>query len=140
MKSSLEEARQARELATALRPLVLLVDDDARTARQLARLLREDGFDVELTVNGAAAIARLSRGPVPDALVTDLFMPYADGLAVARFARSRRVAMPTVLVTGHAELVNDVFDDVGPAPVVMSKPLDYESLARTLRALLPVVA
>lgn len=111
------------------RPLVLLVDDDARSAKHLARMLREDGFDVELVVDGAAAIARLARNPVPDALVTDMFLRHADGLAVARYARSRRGELSAVVVTGHAELVP--CEDA----VVLSKPLDYDALMQTLRPL-----
>jgi CheY-like chemotaxis protein len=128
-------------IATTPRPLVLLVDDDTRTARQLARLLTDDGFDVEHTVNGATAIARLARAPLPDAIVTDLYMPYADGLTVARFAHSRSPAMLAVLLTGHAELVDDGVEGlVGGARVVLTKPVDYEMLTRTLRGLLPAVA
>lgn len=119
----------------ARRPLVLLVDDDARAARHLAKMLVEDGFDVELALDGAAAIARLGRRPIPDALVTDMYMPHADGLAVARYARSRRPQMPAVVVTGHAELVAANDDLAPPPPVVLAKPLDYDMLTRTLRAL-----
>lgn len=116
------------------RPLVLLVDEDVRAARHLAKMLAEDGFDVELALDGAAAIARLGRRPIPDALVTDMYMPHADGIAVTRYARSRCPGMLAVVVTGHAELVapNDL---APPAPVVLSKPLDYETLTHTLRTL-----
>src|SRR5262245_11232922 len=69
--------------------LVLVAEDDVRTGRVLARMLEDDGFDVELANDGAAAIGRLAREPVPDVLVTDLRMPHADGNAVARYARSR---------------------------------------------------
>lgn len=121
-------------VAPVRRPLVLLVDEDVRAARHLAKMLVEDGFDVELALDGAAAIARLGRRPIPDALVTDMYMPHADGLAVARYARSRCPQMAAVVVTGHAELVaaNDL---APPAPVVLAKPLDYEELTHTLRAL-----
>ena len=66
------------------RPLVLVVDDDDDSAPLLARLLRSDGYDTEVTNDGAAALQRLTRDPVPDAIVTDFHLPYADGLAVGR--------------------------------------------------------
>jgi two-component system response regulator MprA len=122
------------------RPLILLVDDDLRAARGLALLLTDDGFEVERAVDGASAIARLSRGPVPDVLITDFYMPHADGLAVTRFARSRSPAMPTIVVTGHAELVAREPAAIVPALVVLVKPVDYDVLTRTLRTLLPVAA
>jgi two-component system response regulator MprA len=126
----------SQQRAAVSRPKVLLVENDRRSAHQLARLLDEDGFDVELTDNGATAIARLTRGPIPDALVTDLYMEHADGLAVARFARSRSPTITAVLVTEHAELVGPRFEGLTPPPVVLAKPLDYAALTRTLRHLL----
>src|SRR5262249_25077682 len=106
--------------------------------RSLAKLLSADGFDVEVTVNGATAIARLTRVPLPDAVVTDLFMPYADGLAIARFARSLKPSIAAILVTGHAELVEHTPESIQAAPTVLAKPVDYDVLTRTLKGLLAV--
>jgi len=47
------------------RPLVFIVDDDGPSANLLARLHHVDGYDAEVTTDGAAAIARLTRSPVP---------------------------------------------------------------------------
>lgn len=111
---------------------VLVVDDDVRTARLLARLLGEDGFDVEVTADGATAIARLSRSPSLDVLVTDLRMPHADGLSVARYARSLNPAMPVFIVTGYPELVGRLDNMLGPAALVFAKPLAYPELTAAM--------
>jgi two-component system response regulator MprA len=110
-----------------------VVDDDVRTARLLVRMLREDGFEVELAVDGAAAIGRLARSPIPDILVTDVQIPHADGIAVARYARSLRPGLPVLVVTGYPELVPRDADELNPAPTVLSKPLDYALLNDELR-------
>jgi CheY-like chemotaxis protein len=114
--------------------LVLVVDDDVRTARVLARMLEDDGFDVELATDGAAAIGRLARQPVPDILVTDLWMPHADGEAIARYARSRNMDLPIFIVTGHPHLALGMKQSLEPPPVVHIKPIDYASLYGELRA------
>lgn len=119
----------------AERALVLVVDDDARTARRLAHMLREDGYAVEVAVDGASALGRLSRDPVPAVLVTDLRMPHADGVAVSKYARSRRPGIPVVVVTGYplqAEWLERAFE---PPPVVFTKPLSYDQLSGELRRL-----
>jgi CheY-like chemotaxis protein len=115
--------------------LVLVVDDDVRSARLLVRLLEDDGFDVELATDGARAIARLGRHPLPQALVTDLCMPHVDGLSVARYARSLSPRMPVFLVTGYPELVHGSPADVElePAAFVHTKPIDYQRLSDELR-------
>ena len=115
--------------------LILVVDDDLRTARILARMLVEDGFDVELAGDGAAAINRLARSPMPDVLITDLQMPYADGFAVASYARSRRPRLPVIIVTAYPDLASRSGDPLAPAPTVLSKPLDYARLKDELRQL-----
>jgi two-component system response regulator MprA len=114
--------------------LVLVVDDDVRAARMLARMLRDDGFEVELATDGAAAISRLARRPTPDILVTDLQMAHADGLAVASYARARRPALPVFIVTGYPNLVAPGAPDaLEPAATVYTKPLDYAAFSAELR-------
>lgn len=111
---------------------MLVVDDDVRTARLLVRMLRDDGFETELAVDGAAAIARLNRLPHPDALVTDFRLPHVDGVTVAKFARSVEPRMAVFVVTSYAELVGDS-NTVVPDAVMFPKPLDYASLAARIR-------
>ncbi|MEO7730235.1 MAG: response regulator [Kofleriaceae bacterium] len=122
---------------TARRPLLLIVDDDARSASLLGRLLRTDGFDTEVTTDGAAALARLTRSPVPDALITDFHLAHADGLAVGRYARSRRAAMPIFVVTGDPSSVARAADPLGEPTVLITKPVDYADLVVRLRVALP---
>jgi len=110
---------------------VLLVDDDRRNARLLARMLREDGFVVEVLLDGAAAVGRLARDPLPDAIITELRMPHVDGIAVARFARSRRPDVCVMFLTGYPNLLAEVrcFD---PEPLIYTKPVNYASLSAAL--------
>jgi two-component system response regulator MprA len=122
--------------------LILVVDDDVRTARLLVRLLRDDGFEVEMCTDGACAIARLGRHPLPSALITDLRMPHVDGMSVARYARSRSPQMPIFVTTGYPNLVDAAPMDaeLTPPAFVHTKPIDYQRLAEELRhaAVLPV--
>lgn len=120
------------------RPLVLVVDGDARSASLLGRMLRADGYDADVTTNGAAALARLTRNPVPQAVVTDIHLAHADGLAVGRYARSRRPAIPIFLVTGHPHLLSHTEDPLSEPVHVLTKPIDYPDLLRRLAAALGV--
>lgn len=115
------------------RPLVLVVDDDETSARGLARLLRDDGYSIEIAVDGAAALARLTQSPVPEAIVTDIHLPHADGFAIGRFARMRRRAIPVFLVTGYPHTTDRTGEPLeGPPPQLLTKPLDYTDLASRL--------
>jgi len=111
---------------------VLVVDDDVRTARLLARMLEEDGFDVEVSSDGARAIGRLSRSPAIDMLLTDLHMPHADGLTVARYARSLNPTMPVFIVTGYPEMVTNIESALAPVARVFAKPVAYPELTAAM--------
>ena len=113
------------------RPLLLIVDDDARSARLLARLLHEDGFDADVAFDGGAALARLGRSPVPDALIVDLRMPHVDGWTVASYARSRRAQIPIFIVTAYPEQLRGL-NGLEPRPTIFSKPLEYAGLKTAL--------
>lgn len=113
------------------RALLLVVDDDVRSSRRLAQMLREDGFDVDIAADGAGAIARLTRGPIPTVLITDLRMPNAGGAAVSKYARSRKGDMPVIVVTGYPELAHEL-EDLEPRAIVFTKPLIYADLSAAL--------
>ena len=113
--------------------VVLLVDADLRTTRRMADMLREDGFAVEIARDGAAAVARLSQSPVPDAIVTELTTAHADGTAIGRFARNQRPGMPVLVLTGYPNLFDaDAFAS-GPPAMLFTKPVEYAVLRSALR-------
>src|SRR5262249_10203907 len=111
---------------------ILLVEDDATSARTLARMLREDGFDVELAFDGAAAIGRLGRDPFADARVVDYRLPHVDGLVVASYARSLRPQVPVVIVTSYPEILRYSDSRLNPPAVMLTKPLIYRDLTTEL--------
>lgn len=115
--------------------LVLLVDDDVRTSRRMADMLREDGFAVEIARDGAAAVARLARAPVPDAIVTEFNTTHVDGTAVGHFARARRPGIPIIFATGYPQLFQPGAFGSEP-PLVFTKPVDYASLRDALTSAL----
>jgi DNA-binding NtrC family response regulator len=110
---------------------VLLVDADFRSGQRLAELLAEDGFEVDTARDGASAIARLSRGPAPATLITELTVALADGAAIARYGRSLDPSLRVIVLTRHPNLVVPAAFG-SPAPTVLTKPLDYPKLLELL--------
>jgi CheY-like chemotaxis protein len=114
---------------------ILLVDDNPHTGRVLARMLREDGFEVDLAEDHAAAIGRLSQAPAPDILLTDLRTPYADPMAVPRYGRERCPDLAVVVVTSYAEQEGAFQRALTPPPTVLPKPVSYDALSAELRGI-----
>ena len=108
---------------------ILVVEDDVSDVRMFAQLLREDGYDVEVVLDGASAIGRLAHPPMPGLLIADYKLPHADGLAIASYARSRDPGVEVVVITGYPEIVERLAGQAGgPLRAVFSKPLIYADL------------
>jgi len=65
----------------ALKPKVLLVEDNADVRRLYAIGLNQRGFEVKLASNGAEAVDRVASER-PDVLLLDWLMPLMDGSEV----------------------------------------------------------
>ncbi|MGG5888248.1 ATP-binding protein [Falsiroseomonas sp. HC035] len=129
-------------LVPARRPLrILLVDDDALVRNFLADSLADQGFSVLRTSSGEGALALLSAGEQPDALVTDYGMPGTNGLALIESVRGSPALarLPALLLTGNLEQALDhQFSEraaTDPLLRVMRKPVSAEDLAEELSAL-----
>ena len=82
------------------RQTVVLIDDDPLFLRTLAINLQDSGFQVESYGNGVAALAGLSAGAAPAAMILDWQMPGLDGIEVLRRLRLAGIASPAIFLTG----------------------------------------
>jgi signal transduction histidine kinase/FixJ family two-component response regulator len=82
--------------------LVLVVEDDMLIRMSLEQMLEEMRFRAEGVETAELALQRLSHGPVPSILITDVTLPGMNGLALAVEARQRLPALPLLVATGHA--------------------------------------
>jgi CheY-like chemotaxis protein len=84
------------------RPRLLIAEDDVALAQTMRDVLEED-FVVQVTHNGAEAIAE-ARDHRPDVLVIDAQMPHMSGFEACRILRldPQTADLPIILVTGDA--------------------------------------
>jgi DNA-binding response OmpR family regulator len=82
-------------MVPALRPALLLVDDDPTLLSVLARRLSREGFDVRTAPSGPAALSALERS-WPALVIVDLMMPGMDGFELCR--RIKRMADLPIIV------------------------------------------
>jgi CheY-like chemotaxis protein len=86
-------------MATATRPRILLIDDDANVREVLVHLLGSFGYDAHPAAEGASGLARFDEGDW-DLVLLDVVMPAMSGWAVAETIRRRAPSTPIVLMTG----------------------------------------
>jgi CheY-like chemotaxis protein len=79
---------------------ILVVDDEPDLVVNCERLLQREGHSCIHAHTGPDAIRRID-GERPDLVVTDLRLPGAGGLTVARHARSRVPPIPVILITAY---------------------------------------
>nr|WP_272944094.1 response regulator transcription factor [Actinopolymorpha alba] len=114
---------------------ILLAEDDMAISDPLARALRREGYDVEVTSEGEAALGSLITGGF-DLLVLDLGLPDMDGLEVCRRLRLDGNRVPVLVLTARADEVDTVVGLDAGADDYVTKPFRLAELLARVRALL----
>jgi two-component system cell cycle sensor histidine kinase/response regulator CckA len=88
----------------AVRPLVVLVEDEELIRRLLVRVLESAEYEVLVAANGEQAL-RLMEKRVDELalLLTDLVMPGMSGLELSRAARELQPDLPVLCMSGYSE-------------------------------------
>lgn len=105
---------------------ILLAEDDDSLRGFLARALERAGHDVVVCADGDAAVSALAQGPY-DLLLTDIVMPGADGIEVAREAAARQPGVRVMFITGFAAVALSAQAQT-PSAKVLSKPVHLRDL------------
>ncbi|HEY4541786.1 MAG TPA: response regulator [Noviherbaspirillum sp.] len=107
--------------------LVFVVDDDEAVRDALKMLLVAAGLKVETHVSAASFIKHYRAGQ-PGCLVLDIRMPGMSGLALQEDLERRKVAIPVVFLTGHADVPMAVRAMKLGAFDFIEKPIDSQRL------------
>jgi DNA-binding response OmpR family regulator len=87
---------------------ILLVEDEAAIAAFVQTALEREGFAVEAVEDGQQALAHVNQS-LPDLIILDLMLPGGvDGLEVCRAVRRMPTYVPIIMLTAHAEDVDEV--------------------------------
>lgn len=83
---------------------LLIVDDDKTTRKLLSLYLKGKGYEVVTAENGLDALEKLGTESI-NLVITDMNMPYMDGIELARTLRADPAwkAMPLIMVTTEAD-------------------------------------
>ncbi|WP_439643308.1 two-component regulator propeller domain-containing protein [Gemmatimonas sp.] len=113
---------------------ILLAEDDPSIRQFATRMLTENGYRVLDAEDGAAAIALVEKAiEAINLVVTDVMMPNANGLELARLLRTARPELPVVFMTGYAGLDDGSLAELRSMGPVLAKPFTRESLLQTVR-------
>jgi DNA-binding NtrC family response regulator len=106
---------------------ILIVDDEPDLCRSLGQVLRDQGHAVDVAPDGETAIARLSSGSF-DLVVSDVWMPKVDGLALLRRIRREFPLTEVLLMTAYGSIGDAVTAMKDNAVDYLRKPFDLDHL------------
>lgn len=108
-------------------PWIAIVDDDPSVLRALARLLGVHQINTRTFASAREFLDVLPEG-LPECLILDLQMPEMTGLELQHLLISRRISIPTIVITAHGDsAVRDKCMAAG-AISLLPKPLDARDL------------
>src|ERR1700691_4301842 len=97
----------------------------------LDSLLESAGYTVRLFPSATSLLNELDLAAV-DCLVTDVVMPFMDGLELARIVHQDRPELPVILITG-GEISIDKATRIRDCREVFRKPLNSDRLLSAVR-------
>ena len=106
---------------------ILLAEDDDSLRAFLTRALERAGYEVRACADGDQALSALDDGPY-DLLLTDIVMPGADGIEVAREAAARTPGLPIMFITGFAAVALANGDRTPEGAKVLAKPVHLREI------------
>ncbi|OYY95239.1 MAG: hypothetical protein B7Y41_01645 [Hydrogenophilales bacterium 28-61-23] len=112
---------------------ILVVDDEPGIRELMREILEEEGFEVRMAENGAAARAALDA-KTPDLVLLDIWMPDVDGVTLLKEWKSQgRLIMPVVMMSGHGTVHTAVEATRLGAFDYLEKPISYKHLLETVK-------
>jgi len=112
---------------------VLLIDDDEELCDLLRKFLGHEGFEIEITTDGATGVERAVSGE-HSVVVLDVMLPLMNGFDVLREIR-RRSYVPVIMLTARGEDVDRIVGLELGADDYQAKPFNPRELAARIRAI-----
>ena len=112
-------------------PTIFLIDDHASVRDALGEMLGVLGYQVKAYESADSFLAKID-GRQPGCIVADVRMPGTDGIGLVRELARRAIALPVVLISGHADVAMAVAAIKSGAQDFIEKPVDDRQLVAAI--------
>ena len=112
---------------------ILVVDDEMGIRELLSEILADEGHNVTLAENAAAA--RSVRAEMrPDLVLLDIWMPDTDGISLLKeWSAAGLLTMPVIMMSGHGTIDSAVEATRVGAVDFLEKPIALQKLLATVK-------
>ena len=114
---------------------ILVVEDEVKIAQFVKRGLKEEGYAVDVAIDGEEGHFMLSSNEY-DAIILDLMLPKIDGLTLCRTLRKEGNQTPIIMLTAKDTVKDKVKGLDSGADDYLPKPFAFEELLARVRVLL----
>jgi len=106
---------------------ILIADDDHIEKESLATILHREGYETITAGDGKEAWEKIQQSP-PDLVLTDLKMPYLNGLELLSEIKAHYPEIEVVIITGYATVESAINAMKVGAIDYISKPFNVEEV------------
>ncbi len=119
---------------------VLVADDDPEMLGAVADALTRLGCEVTRADSGAGLVDQLANEGPFDLIVSDISMPWMDGLRTLRSMRTAGMSTPIIVMTalGDQQILTQV-RALGPNAMLLCKPFELGELESAVARLMSPV-
>jgi len=114
---------------------ILVIEDEAALRAQVTARLTGDGYQCDVTGDGAEGLYLASEYPF-DAALVDLGLPGIPGIDIIRRLRAAGSQLPILVLTARSRWQDKVEGLEAGADDYLAKPFEMDELVARLRALL----
>jgi diguanylate cyclase (GGDEF)-like protein/PAS domain S-box-containing protein len=126
---------------TAIKPVILVVDDQIHNIELLEAYLVPQGYEIIAALTGGEALEKLTGNQI-DLVLLDVMMPGMDGFEVIRKVRQDKIhqQLPIIMVTASRKSEDRIKGIEAGCDEFISKPIDKMELFARIRSLLKIKA
>lgn len=113
---------------------ILVIEDEKPIAELLRYGLEQEGFSVEIALNGQAGLRALERNR-PNLILLDLMLPDTDGLQICRRVTMEK-NIPIIIVSAKNDQVDKLIGLEYGADDYITKPFDIREVILRIKSIL----
>lgn len=118
---------------------ILIVEDDQFFQKFYVSKLQEDGYSVDIAINGEEGLLKI-QSTYYDVILLDLIMPKMDGFELLKTIASQKIKHGSILVFSTLGQKDDVIKakELGASEYVNKSFFDYDVLRAKIKSLVKI--
>ncbi|SFM16936.1 two-component system, response regulator, stage 0 sporulation protein F [Gracilibacillus orientalis] len=114
---------------------VLVVDDQIGIRLLLEEVIQQEGYNVELALNGKEALDKIMNNK-PDLIMLDYKLPIIDGPTLVKNLENDNIVIPTIMMSGLPEKAEDDVQNFKSISKTIGKPFQLNDIRELVKNIL----